>query len=413
MSIPSVLLVSYFLFSYVGVAIHFFQLDPFRLSYGATDKYILLRLLCYTAMGFLGLVVGCWLFNKFFGPIPQHVKIEYASKYTTVTFLFTIILFVLCVVAYGYYLRRVPGIALLAAFNHNVDTQYFLRSQMTNALYAYGFAWGPLLYNDVLTFICFLLMSQGLYYKKISYIVFFVIVFIFAVIVGIADSQKAPFMYLLVGLLLTWVLTSNGGKLSNDNVTVIVITILFSFITVSRFLLSGFSGFFETMFYAFTRIVGGASLVGYFYVLMFPASHPFLCGKSISNLHGFLPFDQFHITTEVYRFLRAGSLDSTIVGTAPTSFWGEAYANFDVYGIVPLALLLGMYSCFLQRVVFSFKLSPLTIALLVWVMLHMQFLSITGFSNYVIDQHMAVVAIVFLSYYWIEKKFCQPHDAYM
>jgi len=78
------------------------------------------------------------------------------------------------------------------------------------------------------------------------------------------------------------------------------------------------------------RITLGQVGPAYTYFDIFPHPFPFLGGLSFPNPLGILPYEPFDITSFVFWIMHT---ESTSLGTAPTVFFTEFYANFGIIGV--------------------------------------------------------------------------------
>ncbi len=107
-----------------------------------------------------------------------------------------------------------------------------------------------------------------------------------------------------------------------------------------------------------------------------------------------MPYEPYSYTIEVMNWMFPRLADSGVVGSMPTVFWGEAYANFGVLGIPTVAFLMGSFVAFVSYVVSRLEINPLTIGFLVWLILAVKDLSVTGFSGYFYSIYIVIVSMV-------------------
>jgi hypothetical protein len=74
-----------------------------------------------------------------------------------------------------------------------------------------------------------------------------------------------------------------------------------------------------------------------------------------------------------------------ITGSMPTFFWGEMYANFGYLGIIVPPFFVGYLVYTINILIFRLPMSPLVLAIYVWVLVHIKDISSTGLSSYIID----------------------------
>ena len=120
-------------------------------------------------------------------------------------------------------------------------------------------------------------------------------------------------------------------------------------------------------------------------------------GYSFPNPGGLLPFENFPLTVEVSKFMFPEHFAKGIIGSAPTVFWGEMYANFGPIGIVLSSFFVGVGLFIVSYILSRFPLSPPVIAATVSLAIHYITLTLTGLSGYFCDvKFFMITAITFM-----------------
>jgi len=101
-----------------------------------------------------------------------------------------------------------------------------------------------------------------------------------------------------------------------------------------------------------------------------------------------LPFETFELTKEIMNFAQPENLANGLIGTMPTVFWAEAYANFGIIGIFIIPFIVGIVVWIFQYCINKFENTPIKVALYVWLILHFKNLSISGFSDFIVDFYL-------------------------
>lgn len=392
-SIPSIVLVAYLVFAYIGLPVLYFQWDSTAIAIGASDLATIYRMLLYAATALVALPLGFCL-CRLLVPLPEYVSPR--ASLGTPTARVVGILAVTCLFVFGLYLRRVPGVALFAALKNDFQEQMVLRSEMTNALFEKSFDWQGLFYIDLLQFICFIIFANILVTRNRRHYRYFVPLLLIELFVALSTTQKSPVVFLAAGLLLVYVLTRQNGRITAKNLMIAAGTIATTVLCSYFIIFKNTAPVLLVLQAMVSRIFVGSLSPGYFYLKFFPDVHPFLWGRSLSNPFGFLPFHQYPLTSSIYDFIYPSHRPSGIFGTAPTAYWGEAYANFGPVGPLAVGVLLGVLVYLVAFGCNRLPDSPVKTALIAWMALHLQYLSITSFSNYVLDQHMVFIVLVSL-----------------
>jgi hypothetical protein len=86
-----------------------------------------------------------------------------------------------------------------------------------------------------------------------------------------------------------------------------------------------------------------------------------------------------------------------IVGSMPTIFWGEMYANFGLIGVLVMPFIVGVALYAISYVLGLMENTPIKVGLLVWAMLHYKNLAATGLSGFMVDIYLVgILGVVFL-----------------
>lgn len=135
----------------------------------------------------------------------------------------------------------------------------------------------------------------------------------------------------------------------------------------------------------FSRITMGQMGGLYHYLIIFPDQVDYLFGRSFPNPGGIFPWEPYRLTVEVMNIVNPRLAELGIVGSMPTFFWGEMYANFGYLGILIPPFFVGYVVYAINVLIFRLPMSPLTLAIFVWALLHIKNISGTGLSGYIIN----------------------------
>ncbi len=185
----------------------------------------------------------------------------------------------------------------------------------------------------------------------------FIALAVFAMYRSISDLQKKPLLdFIILLFIASWIFK---GKINWKQVGVLIgvavgiLSLMYIFImglTNRPFitLLEGIS----------SRLFLGQTAPLYYYFSLFPDSHEFLYGATLPNPGGIFQFEHFPITKWI--FVNGLNRNWEIVGTAPSAFIGEMYANFG-FTIMVLSIL--VLSLILQYIQIKFISRPRTLLL--------------------------------------------------
>ena len=82
----------------------------------------------------------------------------------------------------------------------------------------------------------------------------------------------------------------------------------------------------------------------------------------------------------LWRYPEQAELD--VVGSMPTVYWGEMYANFGLAGILVVPFFVGLFLYWINSLIYKIQQGPLVIALYVWLIMHLSNLSQSSLSGY-------------------------------
>lgn len=140
----------------------------------------------------------------------------------------------------------------------------------------------------------------------------------------------------------------------------------------------------------FSRIFSGSIIPSYVYLDYFPNHEAFLWGRSLPNPRGIFPWESYNLTVEMAEVLH-GDIVSEVVGSAPTAYWAEIYANFGALAPVIIAPLVGFYVYAIHLLTNKLRPSPIKSALVCWCALHFMNLAVSGISGYLLDSNLILI----------------------
>lgn len=284
----------------------------------------------------------------------------------------------------GLYLAQVTTVAL---FSTREDMQV-ARSLMTND-FGGKYHWYSTFMHGVPNFVLFCLFAHWLKARTLGALTFCGTVFVFAAFTATMSVQKAPFLWILLGLYLTHVYQQpHRGYLSGQWLLITATGLLSSVVFFTTFTYVSDSS--AALTATFQRVLVGQLTPAFWYLEYFPEKHPFLYGRSFPNPGGLLPFEPYNLTLEIAQW-KAPVVG--IVGSAPTAFWGEMYANFGIFGALFAPLLVAVVLLFAARLTDRVRPSPVKTGLVVWLALHYSQLAFTGLSHFLFDVRLGAVLV--------------------
>lgn len=342
-TITNMFLLSYVVFVYIGIlCIQFGFLDEEEAQQFATNQGITLRMWVYTTLGFFFILSGILVAYAQY-PRVKTIQSKVVSKgidyalfdvskknRTTIYLLLAVSVFVLLL-----YRKNLGGLPLESILlGLSKSDLSLLRSDATNnfsgTLYRYD------MFMHILPMM--LLLFAGIIRKQggKKWSVLFYILLVYNVFFSLTTLQKGPIVRLI--LLLVSLSIYQGRKISMKYVIAIggmgvgvIILMYIFFMGMGEYPVSA-------IIQTATHRIFISTIAPLFWYIKYTDIHGFLWGATFPNPGGLLPFNNIPLTVEV-QDLAVGIGD--IVGSMPTVFIGEAYANFGVVGVCIVSFLFG------------------------------------------------------------------------
>jgi oligosaccharide repeat unit polymerase len=385
--------VSLFFFSFVGTLPLFFGWDEYRANIGVTDQVLIVKIMLFSGFTMISFIMGAMsakvvlnapsTLNSF-----NNIQLNKKESLT----LFFLLLFVLVVVAL--YLSKIPRIALLVSLLEGVQESAMARSSMGND-FSGKYHWYSVVMHDLANVITFSFFAAYLLAKEKIYLMLFTFSFLVSSFTALMAVEKAPFAWLLIGLFMVYVAVRGRGFYPIRKV-ILFIPIIVGLLVLTYIYFMGSADVSIAFSNVFSRSFAGSIQPAYYYLEFFPTHHDFLLGTSFPNPGGILPYQPYALTREIHNWANPSGIANGIVGSMPTVFWGEAYANFGYAGLIFVPFLVGFLVYVVDIFVSKIADTPLKIGFYVWVILHYKNLAITGFSGFIIDFYMVLILFILL-----------------
>lgn len=400
-SILSFLIISILTFQYLGYPSLFFFLDDDRAEF-VQDRNVILKMFFITSYTITLIILGFIIARKIFGPLHlknQHNPFSSAIIQDRQLSRFILYLFfILSLLVLFIYISKIGfnNIPLLLVFNfteNNLSIEA-LRSNMGNAFEG-KYHWYQLFMRDFLSitsvaFFGFYLLRKNLFYFLIFIISFFICCFSMTMAI-----EKAPLLFYLISLFLLYVLIKNNGQFK---IKQIINFGLFGLLLISLMyvIFMNSSNIVEGLKNVFPRIFTGSVVPLYHYLEIFPEKVDFLWGRSFPNPGGLLLFEPYNLTQEVHDLIFPYFKEQGIVGSMPTIFWGEMYANFGYMGVIIPPFFIGFFLYGLNILLYRLPMTPFFFSVYIWIILHYKNITVTSLSGFIIDTNIFIVILLLI-----------------
>ena len=394
-SIPSLFIIFYMAFAYVGIFPFYFGLDAYAVSLGIVNREIIYMMFIYSSVALIMIICGFIYAHRVFGINPNFIKQRVLVSSNLIQRMFIFCLFLICGLVLLSYIRKIGTIALFQALHGDVAGALVARSNMGNAFE--GKYWRyHIFFRNLLDYCVIFFFADYLINRRRLSILIFTASFFVAAFSATMAIEKTPLVNLMIMLYLTYVIYRGGNywQSAGKYVLVMIISILsffYIFFMNAPNLILAFQ-------YVLRRIFTGQITPAYFYLNLFPHHIDYLWGTSFPNPGGLMPFQPFPLTVEVAKVIFPNDVAKGIVGSAPTVFWAEMYANFGPIGIIISSFLVGIGLFIVSHILSKFSLSSPIIAATVSLAMHYKTLTGTGLSGYFFDiDFFLISAITFIA----------------
>jgi len=394
-SIPSFFTIVYLATVYIGILALYFHWDLDRVSAGAVDRKIILEMFMYSSGALMIIICGFIYAKQVIGLRNYDVRHRELVRANNAQCIFMFCVFLLCGLVLVAYIRKVDAIALFTALQGDFFEAAVARSAM-GTTFAGKYWRYELFFRTLLDYCAFFFFADWLIKRHRISIFLFAGCLLVAVFSAVLAIEKGPVSKLLIMLYITFVIYKGGNYWQAVGKYAVVMIICVQSIIFVYFV--GYTNIWKVLMDLSSRLFTGQITPAYFYLDLFPRRIDYLWGASFPNPGGILPFQSFPLAQTVADFMAPEILEQGILGTAPTVFWGEIYANFGPVAIVLSSFLVGVLLFTVSHILGRLPLSPPVIAASVSLALHYRTLTATGISSYFLDTTLlAITGVTFIS----------------
>jgi len=394
LTIPSFVLLALYLYQYVGLPALYFHLDEHRAG-AVTDQWIVFRVFLYTAITMTLMIAGYIAGRRVFGQL-DWVRKNNISYSNTMQQIGLLGLFSICLIVLFMYLSKIgfEQIAIVNVLGLGADTDpSFARSIMTNDFEG-KYHWYSLFMQSLLTFCAYGFFAQYLLKRNFKNRLLLGIIFFTTAFSLIAAIEKGPLTNFLITLFLVYVLLKKDGRIPiKQGLFFATFLLIVALIMVANFM--GIEDSMIALSSMVSRVFTGQIQPAYHYLEFFPHQIDFLYGRSFPNPGGLLPFEPYRLTVEVMYMYKPALLKMGVVGSMPTIYWGEMYANFGFIGVLLPPFFVGFVLYWINSLIFRLRPDPLSIALFVFCVMHFMALYGSSLSNFFFDIYLFGVVFFF------------------
>lgn len=392
-SIVNVTTVSIYIFSFLGTLPLFFMMDEYRVATGVTDRETVFLTLTCSFVNIIFFLSGVIFIRKILRLNPLQIVSSRISGLSAGQKFITLCFFAFVCLILFIYIKKVGEIALFTAIQQGAAEAAIARSNMGNNLGGGGYHWYYLVLHNIGFLLTLNFYAIFIINKNVINLFLFIISFLVSSFIATMATEKAAFIGLLMALVMMHYLVKANGLLPKKSLIALGVVVI-SFLIIFYIIFMGSSTVLDAFSSIISRAFSGSISPAYFYLQYFPGAQEFLVGRTFPNPGGFLPYTPVRYTVEVMNWVFPEMLSGQVVGSMPTVFWGEAYANFGFLGIPIIGLIMGVVVALVSYLFSRLELNTMTVAFFVWLIFHFKTLAITGFSGFLYDFHLIFMSIV-------------------
>jgi hypothetical protein len=389
-SIPGILTISFILFQYLGFAVLFFELSSNR-ARTINDQTIIFEVFLLSSITITLVIAGFVIARKIFGSISKETRRGFQRQNLRPSNgLERVAIIVMLLVGVAALIRYIEVVGFsklaIAAALKIVETSTsteVLRSEMGNN-FSGRYHWYRFFMRDVLQIATMAQFAVYLLSKRLFDLMVFSIAAAVTTFSMITATEKGPLIYFMLGLLMVYLTVHRAGLLSKRSVflgaplLLILVGFLYTQFMGSPDLLKGIEN-------GLARTLTGQMVGAYHYVQIFPEKVDYLLGRSFPNPGGMFPWEPYSVTVEVMNIVNPSGRAAGVVGSMPTFFWGEMYANFGYFGVMIPPVFVGISLYWFNLTILCLPMRPVSIGFFVWFALHFIGLSGTGLSGFILN----------------------------
>lgn len=399
-SIPGALLLATFASQYIGLPILYFGWDAYRAEF-VTDRALVAKVWLYTTGSLVMLLLGFSASRHFLSRFPLHKadpvlwireriqRFPIMGHHLLFGCFLCVLLLYLSQVGFG-------NIAILVAITATPSEAALVRSLMGSAFEG-PYHWYALFFRELSQVIAFAALARLRMDRSWRTSLWFAVTCAACAFALVMAGEKGPIAYFVFGMICVHAIVWNEGRFQ-PKILAIGGTYAVAVLAALYIIVMGDRGIGAALWSIVSRGFTGSIQPAYHYLEAFPAAFPFAGGASFPNPGGLLPFEPFLLTQEVYDWVFARNpIIDPVVGTMPTVWWGELYANFGTIGVMIGSVLLGVGLGIVDDVVRQVAVGPIGVALNVWMILYVKDLSVSGASDRVLGVYVIGLGAVVLA----------------
>lgn len=386
-SLISIGFILYIVFSYIGILPLYFGLDDYRVRLGINDKSIIFNMWLMSSISITIIIMTYILLAKYL-KLNSKDKLYIPEKKSNGLLVSDVAFFTLYIIStlvFLYYLTKLPKIPIFAAIQGETSmTVKAYRSMATNSFAGKSHYYNMFIDNG-LTLTTFYFFVRYLTKKTKESLIIFIIVLGTCICSVVYTTQKAPLVWLILGLYSIYLIMKNKKYNIKFLLIFSTISVPFLYYFYSNFMNMKGRGIIEIVSAIFSRTFSGQLTPSYYYLQIYPQVYGFLYGKSFPNPGGIFGFERVNLPVEVFQLKLSAFVSGDIVGSAPAPFWAESYSNFGWLGVIASSIYIGILFIVLETFFKKMQLDFITLPFYIMFALELKNIALGGISNFIFN----------------------------
>lgn len=401
LSIPSFTIAAFYVYQYIGLPLLYLRLYEYPAVAGMDHEWLMWQVAFYTALTITMMLVSFVIARHHFGrltwtmsyPFRPH---NFASGVQRQTF-GLVVLVTVCTAVLLLYFSQIGfrRIAFFVSLGFGDEILVAAARDAMGSAFKGRFHYYSLFIHSFLTFATLALFAQHLVRPAFTSRVVFLMAFVVAAIALMSETLKNPFGNLLIALFVVYALVKRSGRVPIRDLIRLLILVA-AIMSLLFFQFMGSANLLTGLRSTISRVFTGQLAPAYYYLEYFQNHHEFLLGRSFPNPGGIFPFEHYPLSEEIMKWAMP---ETEVLGleaaSMPAPYWAEMYANFGFLGVLISSIFVGYGLYWLNAIVFRLQMTPLSIALMSWLLIHLKALAETFLSTYMFDIYIVGVLLVF------------------
>ncbi len=397
LSIPTFVVISIFVFQYIGFPILYQQWDDYRAEF-VTDMDILLLAWVGTSLSTLLLCIGATIASTILKKRNRQIEQwTFVNELPSYVVRRVYLMSAVCIGILLIYVNRIglKNLAIAAVINQESQADVTLARSMMGNAFDGGYHWYNFFMRDALILLILALFANRSVNKNSVPMHVLILMTCCAGFSLTMATEKALMVDFMISLFLMNVCVKYNGVVPIKGLSILGLGIV-GILSIFYIFFMGDGDFYKALSSIVSRGFTGSIQPIYHYIEYFPKYKDWLYGSSMPNPGGIFPFSPFELTVNVMNFVQPEHYETGVIGTMPAIYWGEIYANIGWPGVIFAPVFIGIGLYLVNYLLWKIRRTPMSLALFVWLLMHYKNLSVTGLGMFIFDLYLYLIVTLYV-----------------